>query len=452
VSHEVAGRGQVVSAVLTQHIDEAVMLRHVRACLLAAPHVELHRLCRLDERAEAHLDGVAVGGAQGLSVLDAILETPSVGTMFVVTVVALRSRHERMLTRLVAIATALPEVQRGFTSALGWVSAEDLQGTVRALLGSNTPSHRAWGLAACSMHRFDPGPLLAQATRDANPVLRMRAWRVVGQSGRRDLADAARQAVAQPELAPTPTLALADPQAERRAAAWALSLLGEGQEERVREALLAPEPGKALPCLDAHRLATIAAPLGWGRDQVRALALQAESSPPHKRRMMRLAGWVGDVQVIPWLIHHMADDIWARLAGEAFSLITGADLALLDIERKPPEGVDFGPNADPEDEDVAMDEDDSLPWPDQAKVQTWWQTNARRFTPDQRYFAGELPSPTHCIHVLQTKGQRQRIQAAEYLCLLRPGSKLFPVAAPAWRQQRWLVEEAKALGLPSNAA
>jgi uncharacterized protein (TIGR02270 family) len=338
-------------------------------------------------------------------------------------------------------------VQRGFTSALGWVSAEDLQGTVRALLGSNSPIHRAWGLTACGMHRVDPGLLLAQAASDADPVVRLRAWRVVGQSGRQDLADAARQAIAQAALASTPTQANADPRAEQRVAAWALSLLGEGQQDLVRQALLAPEPGQTLPCQDAHRLATIAAPLDWGRDQVRALAATAETSPPHKRRMMRLAGWVGDVQVIPWLIQHMADDVWARLAGEAFSLITGADLALLDIERKPPEGIDFGPNADPEDENVAMDEDDSLPWPDQAKVQAWWQTNAHRFTAGQRYFAGEPPSPAHCIHVLKTKGQRQRTQAAEYLCLLRPGSKLFPVAAPAWRQQRWLAEEAKALGL-----
>jgi uncharacterized protein (TIGR02270 family) len=442
-----SGMRSAIQAVVAQHADDAVALATVRSSLLRSPHVQLHRLMRLDERIAGHLDGLAVAGPSGKLLLQAQLDRPTKGGVFVLAWLALQAHEAEQLTQLATLAATLPEAERGFLSALGWVSAEDLQGTVRALLGSQAAIHRAWGLAACAMHRVDPGPILTQASHDANPLVRTRAWRVAGQCGRRDLANAARLTLARNPAATSEAEAAPDLLDERRAAAWALTLFGEGQNELVRQTLLAPEPGQTLPCQDAHRLATIAAPLDWGRDQVRALAATAETSPPHKRRMMRLAGWVGDVQVIPWLIQHMSDDVWARLAGEAFSLITGADLALLDIERKPPEGIDFGPNADPEDENVAMDEDDSLPWPDQAKVQAWWQANAHRFTAGQRYFAGEPPSPAHCIHVLKTKGQRQRTQAAEYLCLLRPGSKLFPVAAPAWRQQRWLSEEAKALGL-----
>lgn len=36
--------------------------------------------------------------------------------------------------------------------------------------------------------------------------------------------------------------------------------------------------------------------------------------------------------------------------------------------------------------------------------------------------------------------QRQRIAAAEYLCLLQPGTPLFYTSAPAWRQKRWLAK------------
>jgi len=424
----------LVLPVLRQHIDDVASLRQTRTVLLRAPHVQLHRLRRLDERIAAHLDGLAEAGDAGLTILDAELVSPNVGVVFALAVRALQSRDAAQLQRCVRQAS-LPEAERGFLSALGWVSAEDLQGTVRALLGSNVAVHRAWGLAACAMHRVDPGHVLAQALQDPDPGVQAQAWRVAGKMGRVGLADAARYVLNQPTKA--------GHEAVRQAASWALTLWGAGADELVRSALLVPNKG--MPCEAAHRLATIAAPMDWGRDQVRALAPQAEASAPHKRRMMRLAGWVGDVQVIPWLISLMADDVWARLAGESFSMITGADLALLDIERKPPEGIDFGPNDNPDDDNVAMDEDDSLPWPDQAKVQAWWQANAARFAPGQRYFAGEPPSPAHCMHVLKTKGQRQRIMAAEYLCLLRPGTKLFPVAAPAWRQSRWLVEEEAAL-------
>lgn len=410
----------VIQAVLRQHLDDAVSLRQTRSVLLRAPHVQLHRLRRLDDRLAAHLDGLMVAGEAAHPLLEGALAELNEGVAFVLGVLALQTRHAPMLTRLAALAAADPLAQRGWLSALGWVSAEDLQGTARALLGSKVPLHRAWALAACAMHRVDPGPSLAQAVQDADASVRARAWRVAGQLGRIDLADLARAQLAEP------------------AAAWALTLWGQGNQDIVRRALIGVDAGQALPCEAAQRLAVLAAPPDWSRQQVRQLATLAESSPPHLRRMMRLVGWVGDPQVIPWLIRYMADDAWARLAGEAFSVITGADLASLDLERRPPDSVEAGPNDLPEDEHVDLDEDDSLPWPDASKVQAWWQAHAARFTSGQRYFAGQAPSVPHCLHILQTAGQRQRIVAAEYLCLLQPGSMQLPVAAPAWRQQRWL--------------
>jgi uncharacterized protein (TIGR02270 family) len=423
-----------VLGVVQQHAQEAVQLRHVRSVLLSAPHMSLPLLRRHDERMAAHLDGLAVAGAHGVAALEELLDPPSAGAVFALAVCALQGRDASLLTRLVALAASSADAERGFLSALGWVSAEDLQGTVRALLGSKQAQHRAWAFAACAMHRVDPGPILAQATQDTEVKVRARAWRVAGQLGRRELADAARQAVIAGPLPSMPD----DPHVVRRAAAWALTLWGAGDNDLVRDALLSLTPGQAMPCVYAHRLATIAAPIDWGRAQVRALAAQAESSKPHKRCMLRLAGWVGDPQVVPWLIHHMVDEAWARLAGESFSVITGADLDQLQLDRPRPAGAESGPNDDPEDEDVALDEDDSLPWPDAIKVQAWWQLNASRFVTGQRYFAGAPPSAAHSTHILRTAGQRQRILAAEYLCLLQPGGSLLPVAAPAWRQSRWL--------------
>jgi uncharacterized protein (TIGR02270 family) len=151
---------------------------------------------------------------------------------------------------------------------------------------------------------------------------------------------------------------------------------------------------------------------------------------------------VGDPQLAPWLITQMEDLRWSRLAGEAFTLITGADLAWLDLERKPPEGASDGgfggPSEDPADDDVALDQDESLPWPDAAKVQAWWASQAARFPPGRRCFMGAEPSPTEAARVLREGCQRQRHAAALWACILEPGRPLFPTAAPAWRQKRWL--------------
>jgi len=128
------------------------------------------------------------------------------------------------------------------------------------------------------------------------------------------------------------------------------------------------------------------------------------------------------------------------VAGEAFSLIAGADLARLGLDRKPPKTFESGPNDDPDDPNVAMDPDEGLPWPDVERVDQWWEAQSSRFPKGIRYFMGVPVTREHCIAVLQNGYQRQRILAAQYLCLLEPGTPLFDTSAPAWRQQRLLAK------------
>ena len=160
--------------------------------------------------------------------------------------------------------------------------------------------------------------------------------------------------------------------------------------------------------------------------------------PANQRALLQGAGSADDQHYIPWLIEQMDDPKLNRLAGESFSMITGLDLAHLDLDRKPPENFEAGPNDDPADPDVAMDPADGLPWPDAERAQRWWSANQARFVASTRYFMGETVSRDLCVRVLKEGFQRQRIAAAEYLCLLQPGTPLFNTAAPAWRQQRWL--------------
>ena len=124
---------------------------------------------------------------------------------------------------------------------------------------------------------------------------------------------------------------------------------------------------------------------------------------------------------MPWLDQAHGGRQDRTLAGEAFSLITGADLALLDLERKPPEDLrQAGPNDNPDDENVEMDPDEGLPWPDpDAHPALVGRRTARGFSRASRYFMGAPVTREHCIDVLKNGYQRQRILAAHYLCLLR---------------------------------
>ena len=136
----------------------------------------------------------------------------------------------------------------------------------------------------------------------------------------------------------------------------------------------------------------------------------------------------------------MATPETARVAAEAFTLITGADFDVLLLWRSRPEDFESGPTDSPRDENVELDPDEGLAWPDPPKVERWWVANAHRFQPGVRYFMGAPVTSEHCLDVLKNGCQPQRVLAAHYLSLLEPGTPLFNTSAPAWRQQRLLAE------------
>src|SRR5664279_5087615 len=98
---------------------------------------------------------------------------------------------------------------------------------------------------------------------------------------------------------------------------------------------------------------------------------------------------MGDPEAIPWLIQQMKPLPLARLAGEAFTMITGADLAYRDLEGKPPEGFIAGAGEDPKDENVQMDPDDNLPWPEPPLLHKWCDQPHGQFPNVTRHLPGK---------------------------------------------------------------
>jgi uncharacterized protein (TIGR02270 family) len=407
-----------------QHVEEAASLRDARSALVRAPHVQLRHLQRLDDRLAAHLDGITVAGEYGRFLSRQALERPGTGEVFLSTVGAIEERDPDQLDRLLAIAETIPLSCAGLLSAFGWVSAANLSGTTRHLLEAPQPWPREVALAACAMHAVDPGVALARAIRDDDANLRARGLRVAGRCGRRDLLEVC--------LA---SLTDADERCSFEAARSAV-LLGDRTESlmALEAHAMGAGSGASSPNVPALDLALkVVSP-----KRARALLASLARDPTLIRTVIRGVAIAGDPHYVPWLLEQMRDLMRARLAGEAFSFITGLDLAHSDLEREPPEDVELGPNDDPDDDDVSMDEDENLPWPDLAKLTSWWHSNGAHFAAGRRYFVGAVPTPATCLDVLKAGFQRQRSAAAEYLSLFCPGIPLFNTAAPAWRQQRLL--------------
>jgi uncharacterized protein (TIGR02270 family) len=418
----IAALRQPIPLVVEQHGQDAAAIRNVRTTLVHAPHVKLHHLLRFDERLAAHLDGLAVAGDAGWSMCTASLENPGVGEVFTAAVSAITRKDAEALERLHALSQAVPEAQPGLISAFGWVEATALQGTVRSLLVDSDPFRNLVGIAACAMHRTDPNASIEAALASADAPLRARALRCIGEIGKADLLGACLEHVADED---------------KLCAFWAgYSAVLLGNRGHALEVLHAQ-------CLEsdsfesrAFRLVVATLDVQHAHELLKMFA----RDKANQRLLIQGAGISGNPVFVPWLIGQMGNDATARPAGEAFSLISGADLAALDLERKPPQGLETGPNADAGEADVEMDADDGLPWPDPERVQRWWNGNGARFTAGTRFFVGAPITPANCASVLKTGYQRQRELAARHLCLMQPGTPLFNTSAPVWRQQRLLAQ------------
>jgi len=413
-------RRQVVSAVIHQHAGDAAFLYGVRTRLTTARHIRLTELSRFDDRLAAHLDGLVIAGEHARRLCDAALDTPTPGAVFTATVVAIENNAAEWLKCLYSLAEAVPETQPGLVAAFGWVEQHHLRGTVAELLAASSAFSRLTGMGICALHRVDPGRIRDNFLESTDLPLRARVLRAFGEVGIRDRLPACLRA-----------LSIEDPEG-RFWGAWSAVLLGNRGVALESLTLLSGIPQRLR--LRALQLALQA----MEQESSHVLLRQLAHVPQNWRWLIQGSGIVGDPTYVPWIIKHMTGAKTARLAGEAFSLITGLDLAKSHLEGEPQPVGAGTPNDDPEDPIVSIDEDDGLPWPDPERISDWWQANKSRFTPGTRYFFGAPVTRESCIKVLKEGFQRQRILASHYLCLLEPGTTLFEWRAPSPRQQRLL--------------
>jgi uncharacterized protein (TIGR02270 family) len=407
----------ILPKILTQHAEEAAFLWLLRDGAVGAPHYELWELAKIDNRVEAHLDGLRVAGDDGWQfVLKELEDHPEPGETFAAAVLAFESGNQARIKRALDAGAAAPENGRGLVSALGWLPDAVANEHINYLLLAESPAHRRFGLAACAILRRHPGPHLEAGLRSDDPALRSRALKAAGEFG--DLA-----------MLPLVRSRLGDDDpACRFHAAWSAALLiGDTAAVHALQDL-AVVPGRyqlravqlAVRRLDpqaAHRWLTVLAQL-----------------PTAARAALVGAGALGDVAAVPRLLEAMKDLPLARLAGEAFEFITGADIAYEDLDRKPPEGFEAGPTENPSDDNVDPDPDTYLPWPDPDKVAAWWAKRASGFPRNSRYLLGKPIAADWLRQVLKDGRQRQRAAAALELALLRPGQPLYEVRAPGFRQ------------------
>jgi uncharacterized protein (TIGR02270 family) len=392
------------------HAGEAAFLWTQRQQAVQAPHYQLEHLAKLDERVEAHLQALRLAGSVGERVVQAQLAQGEAGGVFVAAWLAMGASEQQAMRHVLALGLGDPAFEPALLAALLWLDA-DASG--HALRGSQNghPQHRRLALAVAAGHRRDPAAGLVRALQDPDDAVRAQALRAAGELVRHDLMDTLRahREESHPEC--------------RFWANWSLTLLGDSDGPMALADAVSKLPQRAGLAVDVGvRCAHPALAKEWIRD----LAQTADTL----RLAIRAVGAHGDPRTVDWLIERMDDPLLARVAGEAFSTITGADLRYLDLNRDAP--------AETATEAPAQSaEDDNLPWPDREAIARWWAQGRSRMPSVGRCLGGAAVSLESAARLLRDGFQRQRRAAA--IEAVRLGAKtLFPVEQRASRQQRLL--------------
>lgn len=392
---------RVVAEVVEQHAGEAAFLWELRELSSRAQNYTLRDLIELDWRIDAHLEGLRVAGEAGWAICAGALDWHDPGETFVALLRALERGNVAEVERVVG-AIDWVHCQDAVVAALGWLDSDVVAPWLETFSQQSAPSGlRAAAIAGYAAHQIDPGARLDDAICDNDESVRARAMRAVGELGRLDRRGSLRGS------------ATDDAHDVRLWAAWSDALLG-GQGLELAS-FTADERATAMA---AH---CDAAPwldqLGPGRPAIAAAAASGRTI------------WID--RLIEW----MSDDEYARAAAAAFHTISGIPVRDA-LERSAPTPLS-GPSDDPKDDDVALDLDEALSWPDPAAIAACWASAAARFDTNRRYLLGRPIDDAWLHQVLRRGEQPQRALAAIELAR-RGAHPLFQTRAPGFRQERQL--------------
>jgi uncharacterized protein (TIGR02270 family) len=395
----------------------AMIERHIEIAKIH-PYTDFLKFSRLHSQLVTNLDGLSLIYKNRLSTqLNSLVDYEGL-RFFVETLLALEYADIAWLKRIFTQIETEPMAVESIISAFAYTEKKKLGGLLDSLLASNNYLEREVALRACVAHRLANASMLdeqlAWAVKYKHTEVIAWTFRLAGEVGIAVFAEKILEHV----NVENPVVS--------SAAAYASALLGSGRSGLLA---LAKVVERTYPLLDEAILLILRAGDATACNQlIMMLAEQAkaDNATVHNKRTFLLAlGCSGDVRMVNWLFSAMEDHSAARLAGVAFSMITGADLAYLDLDQPPPADFEEGPNDDPDDDNIEMDSDTGAPWPNAEKVKAWYAQSGLAKMEGQRLLCGQPQSIKAALDTLRNGFQNQRRVAAYDLALLDPGKPLF---------------------------
>lgn len=407
----------VINEILIQHHDGAAMEFWTLTGLvgpLGSAHYRESDVRQLLEKLEASLDGLRIAVRDGWDPFDPDADEEAIepgmpGEYFPLMVLALESEREEWLGKCLEWS-ADEEAEDDWAGALSWVDWELASPVIHRCITNPSELTRRAGVRALIHHRKNEGNLLSNSLEDVSLLVQAAALRGVGE-------------IALQEQAALRTALESEDAACRFEAARSLTLLGHGEEVFVQLDEMALTPGQYR--LEAALLRAMTLSPGERKQWITDLS----NSEGGARIALQASGYCGDPILMDLILSALDQDDLAAVAGEAFSMITGADLEDGDLDRDYPDGHEFGPSDDEED-DVSLDEDEDLPLPHADRLREWWSYHCENFQQGNRYLCGDTVTEKSCREIIAGAFQRQRYRSALELKILQ-ALEVFPSLLPS---------------------
>src|SRR5690242_20160228 len=106
----------IIAEIVSQHAEEAAFLWLLRSNAIYQPHYALKDLAKLDDRVEAHLDGLRIAGEEGWELCKAELGYKQDGEVFAASVMAFESGIESRIQAVLNVVEQTPALSKGLIS------------------------------------------------------------------------------------------------------------------------------------------------------------------------------------------------------------------------------------------------------------------------------------------------------------------------------------------------
>ncbi|MGQ7846627.1 TIGR02270 family protein [Granulosicoccus sp. 3-233] len=411
---------RIIDNIVYQHAENACALLWQWQRALSEPHYDFNDLCLLENSIDANLDGLTLAGDAATPFIREMHDAGDEGAVFVSAMQALCTDKPCAFMDQVAACQESEQTRYELSLALTWMADQATKPILDNLAEQPGPTSLLLRLSVGLAHRQVPDHLVRSGLSHEDTRVRTAALRAVA-----DLPD-------QRLRNDLPAQASHEP---RECLQLARALVSQGEHGRGYDLLESLALSETEQASDAVRLVM----LGAEPERSRKLLQQLDTLGDRQRDVIRGLGLLGDPGNLDRLLQACINPQLARLAGESISMITGARLSEHDLDRDDEVGMATSLlNDDPTDDNVRLDEDENLPWPDSDRLADWCLSAVRDTSADMPLLCGYQRTAELLQHVLQQGLQRQRSVAADLMKSRQPGKPYCNTCLPTSRQRHFM--------------